>query len=99
MKIRLCNKSKMFSFLSLTDDSFTTGLGFLLPIGSLMIISSKTNNILHFLTRIHSSIFSKRSAVPFKYSIKTLESLQYFKSTPLRVLLSNWYFASYGSAT
>ena len=30
----------------------------------------------------------------FEYSIKALESVQYFKPAPLRLLLKNWYFAS-----
>ena len=52
----LINTIEIFNFLPLISNSVTTGFSFLLLIIS-AIMSSKTINILRFLTRLHSSIF------------------------------------------
>ena len=84
----------MVSFLPLIDNSVTAGLSFLL-LSISAIISSKTINI--YISYLDSSIFLKISSISFEYSIKALESLKCFKFILSRLLIKNWYFASYGS--
>ena len=84
----------MFIYFLLINSSVTTWLGFLLLIIS-AIISSRTINILHFLSRSYSSIFLETSFTLFKYSIKAFRSSGYSRSIFSCFLKRYWYFASF----
>ena len=86
----------MFSFLPLMNNSVTIRLSFLL-LSISTIVSLKTINILRFLFGLCSSIFLCISSMSFDYWIKALESFKCFKLVLSLLLISNWYFASYGS--
>ena len=87
---------EIFNFLPLINTSVAIGLKFLLRSLS-AIMPSNTINSFCFLFGLYSSIFLQMSPMSFEYSIKAFESLKYFKPVLSLLLISDWYFALYGS--
>ena len=57
----------------------------------------KYNQYFYLLFGLYSSIFLWIWSISFEYSIRAFKLFKYFKPVLFLLLISNWYFASYGS--
>lgn len=84
----------MFNFLPLRSNSLIIGWSFLLVSISASISSNTINIFLFFFIWIVLFNVFKNISISFKYTTRSLQSSQYFKPKPSRLLINNWYFAT-----